>query len=286
MKALCHYTKSNGNKNLCFTKNHMFDVINKHIKCISSCDTPEIWSFDPDITHFLILDVDYEDLAQKMDLLRRLKTQGAKFVLLTFDPPNFWFVDKLAEEGILDKVILFDSQFVEYFSRHSNIKIYVSDYFFNEDLFEIIPSDTKNHSQVCVFGHLLYSRANRPTYGAVKVDGGRLANDPVSVGINSYQQLYNKVQLFNGAIIHDLGHWVDMTEIHYNKAKAVEALMCGVYAYCYPGINTKRYNKFLKDIKEDDNGDLIIHPIEFDTSVIQKINTLTIEELIGEIKNT
>ena len=143
-------------------------------------------------------------------------------------------------------------------------------------MFEIIPSVTKNHSQVCVFGHLLYSRANLPTYDAVKVD----------VGINSYQQLYNKVQLFNGAIIHDQGHWIDKTEAHYNKAKAVEALLCGVNAYCYPGINTKRYNKFLKDIKEDENGNLIIHPIEFDRSEIQKINSLTIEELICEIKNT
>ena len=263
-------------RELCFSRNHMFDVINKHITCVSNRNTPEIWSFDPEITHFLILDVDYIDLIKKIDLLIGLKARGVKFVLLTFDPPNFWFVDKLAEEGILDKLILFDSQFVEYFSRHNNIKIYVSDYFFNEDLFEIIPSVTKNHSQVCVFGHLLYSRANLPTYDAVKVD----------VGINSYQQLYNKVQLFNGAIIHDQGHWIDKTEAHYNKAKAVEALLCGVNAYCYPGINTKRYNKFLKDIKEDENGNLIIHPIEFDRSEIQKINSLTIEELICEIKNT
>ena len=92
--------------------------------------------------------------------------------------------------------------------------------------------------------------------------------------------------MFNGAIIHDQGHWINGEECHYNKAKAVETLLCGVNAYCYPGINTKRYNKFLKDIKEDHNGDLIIHPIEFDRSAIQKINRLTIEELIGEIKNT
>jgi hypothetical protein len=274
MKALCNYGIANPNRALCFSRNHMYDVIGKYIECISENDI-SISSIldDTEVTHFLILDVDYGALQYKIEDFKRLKSQGIKFILLTFDPANFWFVDTLINENILDKVIIFDKQYVEYFKNHGNIEVYVSDYFFNEDLFNIKP--LPKSPSVCVFGHLIHGREVLPTYNSVKVD----------ININSYQDLYSRVQLFNGAIIHDTGTY-NHRIIHHNKAKAVEVLMCGVNAYCYPGINTKRYNQFLKEIKEDHSGDLILSPVEFDRNVITELNKLTVKELIDEINNT
>ena len=51
---------------------------------------------------------------------------------MTFDPANFKRIDNFIENGMIDKIIVFDNDFKDRF----DVKTYFSDYFFNQDVFQ------------------------------------------------------------------------------------------------------------------------------------------------------
>lgn len=254
MKAFCNLVYTNSNRQLCFTQNHMYDVFRRYHEC-SDTEYPD------GMTHYFIMDVDIR-IDGQIDEICKLRKQGVKVVLMTFDPANFLRVDNFINHDMLDKVIVFDKQFQHRF----RVSSYVSDYFFNEDLF---PTPKFRNSEVCVFGHLEHGRSN--DFNLPRVD-----TNPM---VKSYWNLYEEVQKYNGVAIYDTGLSEDRSRIvYYNKAKAVETLMAGRNPYCKEWIHTKRYNRFLKKYSDIPNP----KEIDFSQDEIFKINELTIKELLYE----
>lgn len=255
MKAFCNYTRPNINPELCFSSTHMFDTFRRVFPCqkvLPAADT----------THYLIMDVDPKVYTQMNDIMAYRK-QGLKVVLMVFDPAWFPMVDIFISNKMLDKVVVFDGQYKDRF----NCNTFVSDYFFNDQVFPI--TSAKPKSGVCVFGHLEHGRVN--DYNVPRVD-----TDPL---VQSYSDLYKSVQNYNGVAIYDTG--LDERRsglIHHNKAKAVETLMCGRNPYCQDGIKTKRYDKFLYKYSEIPTPREIV----FSQEEIFRINNLTVRELIYE----
>lgn len=241
----------------------MYYVLSNLSDCYSF---KSISDLEPDTTHYLICDLDIS-VDSIIDKLSNYRKNGMKVVLMVFDPAAFPRVDNLISNNALDKVIVFDSQFKDRFSK---VKTFVSDYFFNEKVF---PEFDKNKQEfkdkVCVFGHLSHGRFN--DFNLPQVD--TLSH------IKSYEDLYLEVQKYNGVAVYDTGLCENRSRIvTYNKAKAVESLMCGVNPYCKEGIKTKRYDRFLK--KYDDIAN--VKSIDFSQEEIFKINDLTIRELLFE----
>lgn len=255
MKAFCNLVYTNPNRSLCFTQTHMYDTFKKYAECSDS-------QFPNDTTHYLMMDVDGR-LDGQIQEISNLRKQGIKTILMTFDPANFKRVDNFIDNGMLDKVIVFDARFKDRF----RIDTFISDYFFNEDVF---PKKQDIESKgVCIFGHLDHGRSN--DYNLPRVDC-----DPT---VKNYWDLYSKVQHFNGVAVYDTGLDENRGSIvHYNKAKYVESLMVGVNGYCQDGIKTKRYDRFLKKYFDIPNE----KDIDFSQEEIFKINRLTIAELLYE----
>jgi hypothetical protein len=262
MRAFCKTVDEGRATSLSFSHTHMYESLGKYIDC--SLDT-----LYKDTTHYLILDID-GSLNNQIDFIKRIRNQGVKVILMAFDPAKFGIIDYYIQNEMLDKLILFDNQFKDRF----RIPTYISDYFFNEDVF---PGDEDYYSggiypnEVCVFGHLLYGRNN--DFNLRKID-----DDP---GVEEYRDLYFKVKTHNGVAVYATGLSEDRSSIvHYNKAKAVETLMCGRNPYCKDGIKTKRYDRFLKKYGDIPNP----KEIDFTQEEIFQINDLTIRELVYELK--
>lgn len=255
MRAYVDTTTAHPNKDLCFSWNHLKGVFEERFECTDQMDTS--------LTHYLIADVDLS-VDTRVDLIKNLRSQGVKVILMVFDPAAFPRIQRYVSLGMLDKVILFDRQFEKRFA----IRTYITDYFFKESLFPRKVA-TQPNDNVCTFGHLVHGRNNN--FNLPRVDEG----------VGSYKELYSKVQGFNGVAVYDTGLSEDRGSIvTYNKAKAVESLMCGVNAFCKSGISTKRYQRFLKRYDEIPNAN---KQIEFSQEEIFKINQLTIDELVYEM---
>ena len=259
MKIKCVVGESRANRNVCFSYQHMFLPMKKYADCYESNVIEE------GTTHMVFIDV-IQNVRILKNIVLDAKSKGIKIIAVTFDPANFEEADRCIEEGLLDMLVLTDMQFKD---RFPNTNVYVSDYFLNEDLFSKL--ETKKDSDVCYFGHLIgnYKRNNEH-------------NLPVIVDFNSYEGLYSKVQNFNGCFIYDTGRGEDPNEvIHHNKAKAIEALMCGVNAYCQDGIKTKNYDHLL--FKEND----LLSPkkINFSQEEVFQINENVIKEFLNECEN-
>jgi hypothetical protein len=252
MKAYCILQRPRpDNKDLCFTYSHMFLTLSKYVNCSTELET--------DSTHLFFLDFGPD--SNQLDLAIKLKSQGLKTTAMVFDPPGFNYIDWFKENNALDNIVLFDQKFsIEY------PEAYISDHFFNQSLFTKQTQFCNN--QICTFGRIDQAR-NLPS-----------GIDRVDVNISSYHELYKKVSNYNGVYVFDSGGdrtWTFTT--HYNKAKGVEALMCGRNAYCHDGINTLNYNKYLKSHLLYNN----LQDVTFDQCEIFDLNKKVIEELLGVI---
>lgn len=251
---------ANDNFKLCFNHNHLYNVLNKEFQ------ETKVKNSD----YYIILDVGLH-LDNRIEHIYNLRRQGTKVILITFDPANFIRVRNYISKDMIDKVIVFDKQFLNSFP---GVKVYWSDYFFNIDLFPKISNyEDKYFSEVVTFGHMSHGRNN--DFGLERID--------LRPEIKNYYDLYTEVQKYNGVAVYDTG--LDETHsniVHYNKAKCIETLMIGRNPYCQSGINTKRYNKYIKKYEEIPN----IKPIDFNQLEIFRINDLTIKELVYEIEQT
>ena len=253
MKVQCIVGKSRENRDVCFSYQHMYLPLKKYVDCYDN------FLLHPETTHMIFLDVIQNVRKMKSHVLYA-KSQGVKIIAVTFDPANFEEADLCIKEGLIDLLVLTDKQFENRF----DFNVYISDYYLNKDLFPKI--DTKKDSGVCYFGHLIahYGRTNEY----------RL---PVIEDFSSFPSLYKSVQEYNGCFVYDTGRGEDPTEvIHHNKAKAIEALMCGVNAYCQDGIKTKNYDRFLKSYNQVKSP----APIEFTQEDIMEINEKVIKDFI------
>lgn len=253
MKAYCKLTRARPeNKELCFTYTHMYESLSKYINCSESLKS--------DSTHVLFLDF----IPTEADLQDAIncKRQGLKVCVTLFDPPRFGDLDLFKSLDAVDEIILFSKVFQNVYPE-----AYISDYFFNEEVFLKQTSEYEN--KLCVFGGLGYGR-DLPC-----------PIDKVDIGISSYKDLYSRVMNYNGVFVFDTGHdrnWQNI--VHYNKAKAVEALMCGRNSYCQEGIKTLRYNSYLKSHLMYNS----LEPVSFSQDDIFRLNKQTIEDFICQIQ--
>lgn len=217
-----------------------------------------------DTTHYVIFDV-RPGLEEIMDDLRKLRAAGLKVIIFSFDPANFKRIDFFIAKEAISKVILFDTKFKWRFK----IPTYVTDYFFHQPLFPKAPDSY--HLQPCVFGSLEHGRDNNECFP--KID------EPIP---SSYEELYRRAQQFSGVHVWDTGLDENHKQIiHYNKAKSIEALMCGRDAYCHDGINSINYNRYLRHFSE-----MTAPPrVNFDQERIWDINKRTIFDVIYETIN-
>ena len=257
MKIYCIVGKSRENQDVCFSYNHMYLALKKHADCY-------VGGFQEGTTHMLFLDV-IQNVLKMRDEVEFVKKKGVKIVATTFDPANFADTDTIIANNLIDKLILFDEQYKDRF----NFNVAISDYFLLQDLFP--PPYVGKQEGVCYFGHLLkvYERHNE-------------YNLPLIEDFGSYQGLYQKVQKYNGVCVYDTGKGeLPNQVIHHNKAKAVEALMCGVNAYCQDGIRTKNYDKYLKKFNQIENP----VPIDFTQDEIFRANEKVIKDFLLECQN-
>lgn len=263
MKAVCNVVNEGRSYSLSFSHTHMYRTICDYEigYLLGSSEEPF-----PDTTHYLICDLDLS-IDSIIGKLSEYRKSGIKVILMVFDPAAFLRVDNLISNNALDKVVVFDSKFKDRF----RVKTYVSDYFFNEKVFPLLNVEQEFKDKVCVFGHLSHGRYNN--FNLPQID--------ILPHIKSYRNLYSEVQKYNGVAVYDTGLDENRYSIvSYNKAKFVESLMCGVNGYCKEGINTKRYNRFLKKYDDIPN----VKPIDFTQEEIFKINDLTVKELIYELE--
>jgi len=254
MKMYCIVGKSRESQNVCYSYNHMYLPLAKYGNCYTG-------EFQENTTHVLFIDV-IQNVGKMRGEINEFKKNGIKIIGVTFDPANFADTDCYIAEKLLDKLFLFDKQFKNRF----DFNVCVSDLFLNQDLFP--PLYEGEHNGVCYFGHLIkaYERTNE-------------YNLPVIEDFSSYPALYEKVQKYNGVCVYDTGRGEDPNVVvHHNKAKALEALMCGVNAYCQDGIKTINYDKYLKKFDQIPNP----VPIDFDREEIFKINEKVVKEFLTE----
>lgn len=254
MKVQCIIGKFSENPELCFSRQHMF---------IPLFVTGEFYEgeLQQDTTHILFIDM-VENVLLLKDYILSVKASGIKVVAAFFDEARFKTADICINNNLIDKLILFDKQYKNRFS----IDTYISDYFLNEYIFPKKSDEITNN--VCYFGHNQYDRI-LPHNITKLIDN------------TTYTNLYKKVQLFNGVIIYDTGKSECGNKvIHHNKAKALEALMCGVNSYSQEGIKTINYDNFLT--KFDKSQDIV--PISFTQEDIMILNRKVIAEFINQIR--
>lgn len=263
MRVACDICRVNPNPLLDYSIQHLFNPLSQIFPSYSIEDKGGIFS---DTTHLFILDI-CESLESRYRSLVNLRQEGVKVVAFTFDPANFIRLRRYVESGSIDKVVVFDQRFYGRF----NCKMYVTDYFFNQNLFPI--TNKENNGKVCIYGTISDIRPND-----YQLDVADVTDPPVK----SLIEVYSNIQKYNGVATHDAGLDETRTNVdHYNKARGVETLMCGRVPYCKPGINTKNYNRFLRKYEEIPTP----HPIYFDQEEIFKINSQVLQELKFELEN-
>jgi hypothetical protein len=257
MKIRCIIGQFSPNQELCFSHQHIYLSLKKYADCYTG-------PLQEDTTHVLFIDGIENVISMKSEVLL-MKEKGIKVISAFYDEPRFKIADVCIEQNLVDKLILFDKQYKERF----DFSVYISDYFVNEDLF---PQQLESHNEnTCYFGHLLYNR--------VMPSGCNKITDNTN-----YINFYNIIKEYNGCVVFDTGRSEDSDKVivHSNKAKVLEALMCGVNAYCQSGVKTKNYDRFLKPFT---SGALDINPVEFKQEEIREINKSVIIEFLNECKN-
>lgn len=264
MLAYCDISYTGKPRNLDYSVCHLFNPIKELMPCYEGRG----FSIEPGTTHYLILDVGLH-LEQNYLFLKQLRKNGIKVVCIFFDPAAFSRVKKYIAAGCIDKCIIFDQKFQSEFGCPT----YVSDYFFDEKLFII--ADKTNNGKVCLFG----------TFGPNVIQGSRINNyglDVVDSNASDYRTLYSNVQKYNGVAVYDSGMSEDFKKVvHYNKAKFVEALMCGRNGYCCDGITTKLYDKYKLSYSSIPTPSDIV----FDQKEIHDLNKKTLSLLKSELFN-
>lgn len=203
------------------------------------------------------------ELKEIEEILKKIKNISPDICVVTlpYDPPNFPSIEYLCKDGLIDKVVVFDKRF----DKRFDIPMLVSDYIFNENL---IPSNkTLKTKGSCYFGNLI--ERNLPK-GVIHVREEEL------------QDLYNIVSCYQCGVVFDNGRDEEgKRTTNYNKAKAVEMLMCGVVPYVAKGIKTINYDKYFRSLNDyDGNCDEESVPIE----EIKEINKRVIKRLENFIK--
>jgi len=239
-----------------YSFNHIFGIL-------SRCFNEVFWLFrgqtinefmqgNINVDYYIIIDNIGEN-GRFVDVVTRMKKNGTKIVVVTYDPPNFKDIDVFDSKELLNAVITFDKKFDKRFKCTQ----FIFDYMFDP---KFIPTTVKTEysNSVCIYGTIDgEGRGNR--YNLTKIDD--LGTD--------YNTLYNRIQDYNGCHVFTPGLSEDgRTLIHYNKAKPIEILLCGRNPYCEEGLDYLSYNKYLK------TADMIPNPVpvDFDRNEILSIN--------------
>ena len=234
----------------CFTTQHMLTPLKDSFDLVDNV-------YDCDKVVFL--DFGHVDHEIKKNICIQAKSLNKEVIITTFDPANFSYIKHLEEESLFSRVVVFDQQFSTYFANSI-----VSDYWLNDTLF---PKEFVDKNGVCTFGHLECGRTLPPQ--VTKVDSDKI--DLVS--------LYNKVSRFSGVVVFDSGV-CNGSIIHHNKAKSLEALLCGCIPFCKEGISSPVFGRFFKKFEEYTKP---IRPFS-EIEEVSSLNKVTIDNFIKLIK--
>jgi len=259
-----------------YSYQHLYGILKKYIEPVGVYhlkDENQLYfntNISPNITdldYYFIIDNIWANYSYAHKLIESLKKKGTKVVVITYDPPNFKQIDMLIADKLVDLVITFDKRFANRFKP----KTYISDYIFNEDFFPI-DNPTEYNNSVCIYGNMVPNMGKDNRYKLPIID----------VPCIDYVELYKRIQKYNGIHAFTTGYAEDeKTIVRYNKAKPIEALLCGRNPYCDPGLNylCDSYNKYLK------SSTLIPNPvqIDFDRTEMLQLNKNNIDNFIKEI---
>lgn len=223
-----------------WSKKHMYDELVKYFTPSQmNVELAIVLDFDNDV-HF-----------------NTIQSMNCKKAVIVFDEFKFKTVDRYID--MFDTVIVTDQQ---YQNRFGN-KTFVSDYFINSDVFKNL-HDQPIFDKKCYMGHLLFDR--------------NLHNiDHISTP--TLEQLYVEISKYKGVLIYDTGRAENGIDIiHHNKAKAIEALMCGRNAYCQSGIQTLNYQHLLLNFNDN-------VALNIDRREVIDINQKVVTKLVNHLKN-
>lgn len=207
----------------------------------------------PDTKIWLFIDMPETILQRKHEVIQAKKL-GIKIISLFYDEARFPVVDLLIEQGLVDKLILFDDQYRNRF----NIPTFISDYYVSEVPFDFEPQ--QRNGKMCYFGHKLYDRI--------------LPKSCKHISAPTLKETYQIASIHSKGYVASTGKGEHGQIIHHNKAKFIEMLFCGLQVECQMGINTLNYEHYKN--KEITSSDL---------STIRYINTRVREELFRQITN-
>lgn len=214
-------------------------------------------------THVLILNIPSQ-IFPIIPYLQKLKNHGIKIIIMIADEFLFLDLEILLQLGLIDKILIPDKKYSKAFYRHGNI-VEICDYIANENMFpkNIIPI---HNNKKCYYGHLLYDR--------------KFSNHVDYISQNlSYKNLFDTITQYKGVLIFDTnGSAYSNDIVHNNKAKALEALMCGRQAYCQSGVSSLTYEHLLNKFENEDE-------IKLDIKEIRDINNKNIEDFANKVIN-
>jgi len=202
--------------------------------------------------YWLFIDMP-EEIEKRKNEVELARKQGIKIVSLFYDEARFAIVDKLIEEGLVDKLILFDQQYENRFS----IDTFVSDYYVEDSMFPELNKD--RNGKMCYFGHKSFERS--------------LPKKCKHISSHTLKGLYEIASIHSKGYVASTGRGEGGNIIYHNKAKYIEMLFCGLDVECQKGINTINYEQYKnREITE----------VEFEE--IHKINTRVRCEILNQIK--
>jgi len=252
MKVYFELGLADTNPAKCFTTQHMLLPLLPSFERVDRLEDAE---------KLVFLDFGHTNYNHKADLCQKAKHLQLKVIVTTFDPANFQGITLLESSKLVDHVIVFDKKYLPSF-RHCSF----SDYWLNANLFP--PEAPVSKDRVCVFGNLENGRVLPPNIDKIDVDRPDLVD------------LYKRVQQYYGVLVFDSGR-LEGQIIHHNKAKALEALMCGRNAYCKAAIKSPTYSQFYLPFDEFN----ATRDINIPLNEIKKLNSHTINTFCETIQN-
>ena len=204
--------------------------------------------------YWLFIDIP-EEIGKRKHEVKLAKKKGIKIISLFYDESRFPFVDKLVDEKLIDKFILFDKKYQNRFP----IDTFISDFYVDESVFPLFNKD--KNGKMCYFGNRLFDKV--------------LPKDCKYIRGKNLKELYEIACIHSKGYVPSTGKGENGGIGYQNKAKFIEMILCGLKTECQKGIETINYEKYKnKKITEDDIKEICKINIKVRHDIFKQITSL------------